>query len=121
MKGKEGVVMCSVYSRVPLRVPDLMEGWASKYKDKNSNYGSSWLLTGQTLTLWFPDGIKLDSPRKAIIYSLLTRMLDKMIRLANLELRAEPDKVGEASYDTACDLGTYGFMTAALVVEGEED
>lgn len=105
-----------MFEDVPSRVPALMEAWAAKYKDKNSNYGNSWLLTGQTLALWFPAGLKIDSPRKAIIYGLITRMLDKMIRLANLELNAEPDKVGEQAYDTACDLGTYGFMTASVVL-----
>jgi hypothetical protein len=48
-------------------------------------------------------------------------MLDKLIRLANLELTGEVDKVGESSSDTAGDLGTYAFMTSAIVgsdVEG---
>lgn len=95
-------------------VPKILEAWLETYKNKNSNYGNSWLLTGQTLNLWFPQGIVLDTPRKQIVHGLIVRMLDKIIRLAHLELVGEPDKVGEKSSETAGDLGVYGFMAGAV-------
>ena len=98
----------------------LMEKWKSKYRDKDENYSASWLLTGETLHMWFGT-LVLDTPQKHIIYGLVTRMLDKIIRGANLELKREKDKVGESARETFADLGTYGFMTAlATQLEGLE-
>lgn len=94
-------------------VLDIMQQWSNTYKDKNANYGASWLLSAQTLSLWFPEGLKIDSTRKFIMFGLLVRMLDKIIRAAHLELTTEKDKVGEASSDTFSDLGVYSFMAAA--------
>lgn len=89
----------------------VMEKWHSKYRDKDENYSASWLLTGETLHLWFGT-VTLDSPQKHVIYGLVTRMLDKIIRGANLELMREKDKVGESAHETFADLGTYGFMAS---------
>lgn len=102
--------------RTSLAVTRMMERWTETYRKKNSNYGNSWLLTGQTLSLWFPKGVKLDTPRKFVALGLVVRMLDKIARYANLELTAETDKVGEKSSESAFDLGVYGFMagTASL-------
>jgi len=102
--------------RVSTAVTKMMERWTETYRKKNANYGNSWLLTGQTLALWFPQGIKLDTPRKFIAMGLVVRMLDKILRYANLELTAETDKVGEKPSESAFDLGVYGFMagTASL-------
>lgn len=97
---------------VSAAVSDTMTKWTDTYKSKNANYGQSWLLSGETLSLWFPDGIVLDTPRKLVIQGLITRMLDKIIRAAHLELTAETDKVGEAASETFRDLGVYGFMAA---------
>lgn len=95
-------------------VPKIMELWTATFRNKNSNYGNSWLLTGQTLAMWFPNGILLDTVRKQIVHGLITRMLDKIIRFAHLELLCEKDKVGEKSSETVGDLGVYGFMASAL-------
>jgi hypothetical protein len=100
--------------RVAGMVPDIMEAWTSTFRNKNSNYGNSWLLTGQTISLWFPQGVNLDTVRKQIVHGLLTRMLDKIIRFAHLELLGEADKVGEKSSETVGDLGVYGFMASAI-------
>lgn len=93
-------------------VSDTMTEWTNTYKNKNANYGQSWLLSGETLSLWFPDGIVLDTPRKFVVHGLITRMLDKIIRAAHLELTVEKDKVGERAAETFRDLGVYGFMAA---------
>lgn len=98
-------------------VVKIMEQWTETFRKKNSNYGNSWLLTGQTIALWFPQGIKIDSPRKFIMFGLITRMLDKIIRAAQLELTAEPDRVGEKSSESFGDLGVYGFMSAAAALD----
>ena len=96
----------------------LMEKWRTKYRDKDENYSASWLLTGETLHMWFGN-ITLDTPQKHIIYGLVTRMLDKIIRGTNLELMREKDKVGESAQETFADLGTYGFMTAMATQLGK--
>lgn len=98
-------------------VVKMMEEWTETFRRKNSNYGNSWLLTGQTLALWFPQGLKIDSTRKFIMYGLVTRMLDKIIRASQLELAEEADKVGEKSAETFGDLGVYGFMAAAAALD----
>jgi hypothetical protein len=99
--------------RVSDSVLKIMQKWTDTYKRKNSNYGASWLLTGQTLSLWFPSGVKIDTPRKFIMLGLTVRMLDKLIRAAHLELTSEDDKVGEKSSETFGDLGVYSFMAAS--------
>jgi len=91
-------------------VPEAIKAWAAKFENKNDNYGNSWLLTGQTLNLWFPAGLTLSTARRQIIHGLLTRMLDKLIRAANLELAGAQDKVGERASETFFDLGVYAFM-----------
>jgi hypothetical protein len=91
-------------------VPEAIKAWAAKYENKNANYGNSWLLTGRTWSLWFPDGLTLNTVRRQIMHGLITRMLDKLIRAANLELGGGEDKVGEKASETFFDLGVYGFM-----------
>ena len=109
--------------RIAGLVPDIMEAWTNTFRNKNSNYGNSWLLTGQTISLWFPQGVKLDTVRKQVVHGLLTRMLDKIIRFAHLELLGEDDKVGEKSAETVGDLGVYGFMASAFTSppKGDDD
>jgi len=99
--------------RVSSSVITVLEQWTATYKKKNANYGNSWLLSGQTMSLWFPQGITLDTPRKFIMHGLIVRMLDKLIRAAHIELTSEKDKVGELSSDTFGDLGVYSFMASA--------
>jgi len=87
---------------------------------KNKDYGASYLLTGKTIALWFPQGIVLDSSFKMIYLGMLTRMLDKLIRVSNLVLRSVPEQVkDEKAYVTMGDLGNYAFMTAELLKNGE--
>lgn len=106
--------------RRALGVIKIMESWTDTFRRKNSNYGNSWLLTGQTLALWFPNGIKIDSTRKFIMYGLIVRMLDKILRAANLELGGEADRVGETSHETFGDLGVYGFMAASVSLSDQK-
>ena len=109
------------HARIKEKVLEAMDKWRDTFGKKNRNYGDSWLLTGQTIALWFPDGIELKTVRQHIIYGLLTRMLDKLIRLAHLELAGVPDEVGEASSETAGDLGVYGLMVSGLLAQLCED
>ena len=107
--------------RVSESVTKVMQKWMDTYKKKNANYGASWLLAGQTLSLWFPQGVKIDTPHKFIMLGLTVRMLDKIIRAAHLELTAEDDKVGEKSSETFGDLGVYGFMAASAALGDPAD
>lgn len=91
-------------------VPEAIKAWAAKFENKNDNYGNSWLLTGETFSLWFPQGLTLNSARKQVMHGLITRMLDKLIRAAHIELAGTQDKVGEKASETFFDLGVYAFM-----------
>lgn len=101
-------------------VVEIVKEWLDTFVEKNTDYGSSYLLTGRTIALWFPDGVVLDSPFKMIYYGMLTRMLDKMMRASNLVLRGVSEKVkDEKAYVTMGDLGNYAFMTAELLKNGD--
>jgi hypothetical protein len=102
------------------RVLDIAKMWLNDtFVAKNSDYGASYILTGKTIQLWFPDGFSLNSPVKHAYLGLLTRMLDKLIRTSNLILRGREGLVeDEKAYVTMGDLGVYGFMTAELLKNG---
>jgi len=101
------------------RVVDLINTWADVFRNKNSDCGSSYILTGKTISLWFPDGIVINTTLKSVFYGLLTRMLDKLIRSSNLILRdSAPNVTAETIFDTLGDLGMYAFMTAEAMANG---
>ena len=97
-------------------VPELMREWADVFERKNSNYGNSWEISGETIYQWIFKSIPNMgwTPQKVIFLGLLVRMLDKLLRASNLIIKGEPDKVGEAAYETLADLGVYAFMAASL-------
>jgi hypothetical protein len=102
-------------------VVEALAGWTQKYQKKNQNYSQSWLLSGQTLALWFPDGITIRSPKSQVMHGLVVRMLDKLIRASNLTLAGEADKVGEAASETFFDLGVYAFMAGVACFMGSTE
>ena len=104
------------------RVAELGAEWLQRtLGQKNADYGDSYVLSGLTVALWFPEGFSADTPLKQVYYGLLTRMLDKLIRVSNLVLRAtEPQIVSESAQETLGDLGTYAYMTAEVVESGVE-
>ena len=90
--------------------------WSHTFKAKNSDYGSSYILAAQTVQLWFPEGVTLNSEIKQVYFGLLVRMLDKLLRASNLILRDSQAQVkDEKAYQTLGDLGAYGFMAAEAV------
>lgn len=99
------------------RVKDIAGSWiGDTFVQKNTDYGSSYILAGETIELWFPEGVTLDSQLKVIFFQLLTRMLDKLIRTSNLVLRGKAELVeDEKAYQTIADNGVYSFMTAELL------
>ena len=96
------------------RVVEISKEWMDKiFRAKNDDYGESYVLTGQTIHLWLPEGFTIDSEAKAVFIGLLTRMLDKLIRTTHLVFRGSVEKVAdEKIYQTMGDLGVYGFMTS---------
>ena len=99
-------------------VSEALEAWGIKYQAKNRNYGASWLLSGQTLSMWFPNGLQLKTHKDQIIHGLVVRMLDKLIRASNLMLADGTDEVGEAASETFFDLGIYAFMAGTACFIG---
>lgn len=109
-------------NRLSKLVLEHLKAWTQKYQDKNDNYGNSWLLTGETLSMWFPHGVHIKTTRQFVMMGLITRILDKIIRTAHLELGERADKVGEGASDTMFDLGIYGFLagTACCLPNGKQ-
>lgn len=105
------------------RVAKIAAEWMGQtFVDKNKDYGNSYIVAAQTLELWFPEGVYLDTPLKTAFYQLLTRMLDKLLRTANLVLRAEKEQVAdEKAYQTLADNGVYSFMAAEILQSGMDE
>jgi hypothetical protein len=96
---------------------------AQTYDEKNDDYGDSWRLVGETLSLWcrhagadelvFPtDSETLNS------LGLFTRRLDKIIRAFNGEFLADELNF-ESIRDSHADESTYAAMHASLLAEQE--
>lgn len=102
------------------RVQDIAQQWVgTTFVEKNSDYGNSYIVAGETIKLWFPDGINLDTQLKMTFFQLLTRMLDKLMRVSNLILRGKENKVSdEKAYQTIADNGVYSFMAAEICLNG---
>lgn len=105
------------------RVKDIAGQWiGDTFVQKNNDYGNSYIIAAETIQLWFPEGVSLDSPLKITFFQLLTRMLDKMIRTSNLILRSKTNEVeDEKAYQTIADNGVYSFMTAEVCLHGVDE
>lgn len=103
-------------------VHDIARQWVgTTFVEKNADYGNSYILAAETLQLWFPGGVLLDSGIKTTFYQLLVRMLDKLIRTSNLVLRQGTEMVkDEKAYVTIADNGVYSFMAAEVLKNGVE-
>jgi hypothetical protein len=104
------------------RVHAIAQEWVgTTFVDKNTDYGNSYIVAAETLRLWFPDGVVLDTLLKTTYYQLLVRMLDKLIRTTNLVLRQGTECVqDEKAYVTIADNGVYSFMAAEVLKHGVE-
>jgi len=105
------------------RVQEMAQQWIGEtFIQKNLDYGNSYVVAGKTIELWFPEGVNLDSPLKITFFQLLTRMLDKILRVSNLILRGkDPGIDNEKAYQTIADNGVYSFMTAEICLNGVDD
>jgi len=98
------------------RVLEIAKEWMRIFVGKNTDYGASYLLTGATLNLWFPQGFVIRNTLQQTYFGLLTRMLDKIIRTSHLVfMNRGPLVIEEKAYQTIADLGVYAFMTADLL------
>lgn len=91
-------------------ISELFDQRKQLFLSKNANYGNSYQKTGVVLNMMAGHEIRLATTKEHILYGLLTRMADKMMRLVQLLFCGEIDKVGESAIDTAGDLGTYSFI-----------
>ncbi len=105
------------------RVAAISQKWMGEtFIQKNQDYGCSYIVAARTIEMWFPEGLNLDSSLKITFFQLLTRMLDKMIRTANLVLRGkDPEVDDEKAYQTMADNGVYSFMTAEICLNGADE
>jgi hypothetical protein len=102
------------------RVHDIAQEWVgTTFVEKNADYGNSYIIAAETLRLWFPAGVMLDTQLKTTFYQLLVRMLDKLIRTSNLVLRQGTEMCkDEKAYVTIADNGVYSFMAAEVLKHG---
>lgn len=96
-------------------VQQLLDSWGPLFATKNAAYGDSWSTSGRVLSSLLPKGVVLREEQDFIVYGLLVRMLDKIIRVTNLQFGGASDNVLEASADTAADLGVYAAMLSAAL------
>jgi len=81
------------------------------FKKKNSNYGSAWIKSGDILNYMVDHKkIILNDEDDINVIELFGRILEKMIRFANLRFVGETDKVGETTMETMGDIGVIAFM-----------
>lgn len=90
-----------------------LDGGATTYEEKNSDYGDSWRKVGEILHL-LADGepITLESPEDHISYGLFTRRLDKFARAFHGEFMADEMNF-ESIEDAHTDEMTYAAMSAS--------
>lgn len=99
------------------RIADTLKKSADLFKAKNSDYGDSWKKAGYLLHMMIGEvTLKRDSDH--LVFGVLTRMLDKMNRTANLAFKADRPKVKESVGETLRDLGIYAFMLADEIEQG---
>lgn len=95
-------------NRIVRRIKELAE----LFEKKNADYGDSWRMSGLILYLILGP-VCLDTPYKQMAYGVFTRMLDKVVRAANLIFCATERQVqDEKPSRTLEDLGVYAQMIA---------
>jgi hypothetical protein len=104
------------------KVIDLFESRKQLFKDKNSNYGCSYIKAGQLMS-FIMEGkeLNLKTPEDHVAYQIIIRKLDKLIRFCNLRFTSEEDKVGEKCAETMADDGVYAFMLAEIEENGIDE
>ena len=108
-----------------LRSPgDILEDNAELYAEKNDDYGSSWTLAGETMSMWADelgiDSIDPSDPEQAIVMGLYWERLIKLIRGFNLELNDETPN-NEPTTESHADASTYAAMHASLIEQRNSD
>lgn len=112
------------YKRIVDDVLQIFENRKRIFKEKNSDYGCSYVKAGEIFGI-IAEGkpIVIDSREKQIIYQILVRIVDKLVRIINLTFFSK-SLVNESIAETAGDLGVYALMLEgqvnyALMLEGQ--
>jgi hypothetical protein len=106
---------------------DIYEDALETYQKKNDDYGDSWKKVGVIKQIMNSDDMeivekedstvitvkkrkkKIDSVEDEVVDGMLTRMLDKIVRINELKFFTDKN-VDENLDDSAGDLGNYAFM-----------
>jgi selenophosphate synthase len=83
----------------PEKIKQIAKELGDLVAEKNTAYGSSFLVAGDFLKILYPNGIKPEQYQDALI---LTRIFDKLIRIAN-----KKDAFNESPYN---DIAGYGIL-----------
>jgi hypothetical protein len=100
------------------RILDIATKLGKLVEEKNAAYGSAFQNAGKVLQVLYPDGIRPDQMIDALI---VTRILDKLFRIANRK-----NAFGESPYGDISGYGILGMLndedeaeTADCTVGGE--
>ena len=93
----------------------LFEERKELFKNKNKNYGCSYIKAGEILNYILDNKeLILKTKEDHVSYQILTRMLDKILRYSTLRFTDQDDLVGEKIFDTISDLSVYALMLAEM-------
>lgn len=102
---------------------EILQDGADVYCQKNTDYGSSWRLAGDTLAIWAQSmdaDVDIQDEREAISIGLYFQRMHKLVRGFNLEFgHGEPKN--EPIVDSHEDESVYAAMAASLAMEAGDD
>lgn len=108
-----------------LGVPDILEGMAATFRERNAVYGDNWKMVGELMDVMFPQGIGVTTHAKSLkataipgillsdydVWHLFELMIVKLSRFAISGLTHE---------DSVHDLAVYAAMIEAILKQRRE-
>ncbi|ESS11388.1 MAG: hypothetical protein A07HR60_01443 [uncultured archaeon A07HR60] len=102
----------------------LLEQNAQTFREKNADYGGSWRLASETMSMWAREldieEFDLQDDDQAVAYGLFWERLIKLIRAFNVEL-GDHDPHNEDVQESHLDESTYAAMHATVFEADESD
>lgn len=117
---------------------EIFEEQLEIFQEKNEDYGNSWekiapikmIMASDEISIEKVEGdthIIIDSEHRKtsghteeVVDNMVTRFLDKIIRIYNLTFNTEKQNVDESLEDSAGDLGNYALMLKKFL-RGDND
>jgi hypothetical protein len=94
-----------------LGVPEILEGMAKTFRDRNAVYGDNWRMVGQLMAVMFPNGVVLKDAQDYDVWHLFELQIVKLSRFAIS---------GRTHIDSQHDMSVYGAMIEAILKQQQE-